>query len=252
MTPSQYQRLFKQRGLSYASAMRQYPEARDQEFRELLAHIDAQEAIKVADIPSGEGYLSRFLPNSFIDQLEPCKEFGANIAHGQQVDLERVQLKAEHYNLVVSMAAMHHVDNKQGFFQAAYDALKPGGYFCVGDVVAGSDIAHFLDHFTGKYNGTGHQGDYLDAPLIEKLSDIAGFKTIDLSLRKCPWQFATTEDMTDFCCRLFGLRNVQPDTVLTALANYVGIVSTTSGVSLEWELLYTTQHKPLQAVPHDD
>jgi len=62
---------------------------------------------------------------------------------------------------------------------------------------------------------------------------------------------AKVEDMVDFCCRLFGLRKVQPEAVLSALTNYVGVVSTPSGISLEWELLYTTQYKTSPAIPDD-
>ena len=110
---------------------------------------------------------------------------------------------------------------------------------CVGDVVAESNIARFLDEFVGSHNGMGHSGDYLPfSPAL--FSQLAGEQAelVRAEIAPCPWHFGNAADLVGFCRSLFGLTDVSDSLIVDALDEFVGIKSTGNGVALSWELLY--------------
>ena len=239
----QYQQIFKARGSSYDRAMGQFPGARDREFSNLFEGLNLEAISRVADIPSGGGYLQRHLPATVeIDSYEPCSEFKTH-HHGAPIDLENLALKVDNYDLIVSLAAIHHVSNKARFIQRCHKGLKPGGFLCLGDVPANHSISQFLDNFAGRHNGTGHSGDYLTADKVEAMVRAQGFSVLASEVKPCPWVFASQQDMVDFCSGLFSLTAVSDGELLDALQHYVGIAVTPHQVSLNWELLYITLQK---------
>jgi len=147
--------------------------------------------------------------------------------------------KGRRADLIVSLAALHHVANKQGFFSAALDSLSPGGWFCVGDVPAGSRIARFLDNYVGRHSGMGHAGDYLENEPSRYLAwtgEKAEMTRCEVS--PCPWRFADTASLAAFCRDLFGLNNLTDTELTDALDQQIGLSVTGQGVTLNWELLY--------------
>ena len=239
----EYQQIFKARGSSYDRAMQQFPEARDREFRNLLERVNLDTISRVADIPSGGGYLQQHLPARVkIDSYEPCNEFLTH-QHGSPIDLENLDLADDRYDLIASLAAIHHVSNKARFMQRCYESLKPGGYLCLGDVPAKHSIGRFLDNFAGRYNGTGHSGDYLIADQISSMAAVQGFSVLGCEVKPCPWVFSQQQDMVDFCTGLFSLTAVGDEELLDALDRYVGISRTPHQLSLDWELLYISLRK---------
>lgn len=54
-----YDELFETRGSAYDRAMRRYPRARDQEFRQVVERALLGEGMLVADVPAGGGRLRR-------------------------------------------------------------------------------------------------------------------------------------------------------------------------------------------------
>ena len=233
-----YADVFDVRGHKYDAAMQAFPQARDQEFVQLFHGLDVSTARRVYDIPSGGGYLRRFLgKGAELVEYDPSQNFGRETA--QAIDLEHLQLPRASVDLVVSLAALHHVVNKAGFFRAALQALRPGGWLCVGDVPSGSGVAHFRDEFVGGHHGTGHAGDYL-APgcsHYEKLST-EDIELVRCEVAACPWQFRDTDELARFCRSLFGLIEVSDKDLLDALDRLVGIEPAGDRVGLCWELLY--------------
>lgn len=237
-----YADVFDVRGHKYDAGMRAFPKARDEEFRQLFAGIDLAPLKTVYDIPSGGGYLHRFVAgDAELIEFDPAADFGSSSA--KPVDLEQLALRPHSANLVVSLAALHHVANKEGFFRSAAGALKPGGWLCVGDVPAGSAISRFLDDFVGTHNRMGHAGDYLvtDPQLFRaatgRLADL-----VRCEVASCPWRFQNTRDLASFCRQLFGLRDVSDHALLDRLDRDIGITTTATGVALSWELLYLQLH----------
>ena len=233
-----YADVFNVRGHKYDAAMRTFPTARDEEFRQLLKGVDTGPLKRVFDLPSGGGYLHRFIAaNAQLIQFDPSAGFATQGV--LPVDLESPELPAPGADLIVSLAALHHVSNKTGFIQAALAALRPGGWLCIGDVAAGSNITRFLDQFVGMHNGMGHSGDYLDPESREFQTAVQQQASlVRCEVAPCPWHFANTDDLAEFCRSLFGLLAVDDESLLKALDAQVGITTDTTGVSLEWELLY--------------
>lgn len=236
---NKYSETFNLRGHPYDQAMQQFPHSRDAEFRRLFDVVDFSGIQSVLDLPSGGGYLARFLPDHcLLTSVDPSKPFQVS-GDIMSVDLESLNLGFASYDLVVSLAALHHVDNKANFLRAISRALKPGGYFCVGDVAADSGISRFLDEFAGQYNGTGHSGDYLevDKP-FPGFDPAGGMQIIEHVQKPCHWLFSSVPEMVEFCRLLFGLREISGQQIQKALQKYVGYSVTEDQVALEWELLY--------------
>jgi SAM-dependent methyltransferase len=241
-----YNDIFKQRGHLYDQAMKKYSYARDHEFTQLFTYVDFTNIINIADIPSGGSYLTRFLPsNCQIDAIEPCDSLSHTPSQHSNHLLENISLPTHHYDLVVCLAAIHHISNKQLFIGSLYNALKNNGYLCIADVAHNNTINVFLDEFAGRHNGTGHSGEYIDSSTITGIIEPLGGVILSNKEIPCPWVFSDEESMLDFCKLLFGLKNISDEELLQALNHYVGISYNESTVQLQWQLLYATIKKPL-------
>jgi len=242
---SEYEKIFEQRGSDYDLAMQRFPNARDAEFSSLFDGIDITPVKQIADIPSGGGYLSAFVPQDcYIDAIEPCGEFHPENAHQLDVGLDQIVLSAQTYDLIVCLAAIHHIEAKSVFLASLYKALKPGAYLCIADVPRGSSIGEFLDDFAGKHNGTGHSGMYLETNTVPDILQPLGAEILCCEEKPCPWFFDNESDMLAFCRLLFGLKAVGEQDLLKALDDYVGFSRVDKGISLNWRLLYLTVRKP--------
>lgn len=243
---SQYQTIFRSRGHSYDGAMRFQPRARDLEFQRLFDDLDWSNIQQVLDIPSGGGYLQQHLPpHCELHSVEPCREFGggSKIDRSDALDLKHIQLESQRYDLIVSLAALHHVENKARFINILAKALSPAGVLCIADVAEDSGVAAFLDDFAGAHNQTGHEGSYLSArQMPDYLSENPRLGLLSHQLRECPWHFPDEETMTEFCRRLFGIQGVSNDSLLSALAHYIGFRHEAGEVLLKWQLLYIKLH----------
>ncbi|MFZ2724932.1 MAG: methyltransferase domain-containing protein [Methylococcaceae bacterium] len=237
---SEYETIFAKRGTHYHSAMLQYPQAREAEFNALFSAINRNTFKNVADIPAGGGYLQGFLADDcLIDYFEPCSTFNSK----NYIDLEKVTLPENHYDAVINLAAIHHINNKQAFINALFKALKPQGYLCIGDVLAGSCIANFLDNFSGHYNGTGHSGDYLTLDTFAQIGLTAPYRIIENQVKVCPWVFDDEQALINFCRLLFGLSDISDAVLFSALKEMIGIDYHQAQVHLLWELIYITVQK---------
>lgn len=236
---NKYSETFNLRGHPYDQAMRRFPDSRNAEFLRLFDSVDFSDIQTVLDLPSGGGYLKKFLPDRcLLTSVDPSKPFQVS-DDVVPVNLENLRLGSAQYDLIVSLAALHHVENKQGFLGAVSEALKPDGYFCVGDVAADSGISRFLDEFAGRYNGSGHSGVYLelDAP-FPGLGTVTGLQIVEHVLKPCEWLFQSVAEMVEFCRLLFGLKGVSDQEIDQALRHYVGYSLAGECVILQWQLLY--------------
>ena len=243
---SDYELIFEQRGREYGEAMQRFPTARRAEFLRLFDGVDLGAVRTMADIPSGGGYLSAFVPDACdIDYIEPCGEFRPQNAHQTDVGLEEIVLAEASYDVVVCLAAVHHVKAKTTFLGNLYAALKPGAVLCLGDVAAGSSISRFLDDFAGRHNGTGHRGMYLEPDTVADILRALGAEILCCESKPCPWRFDTKADLLAFCRLLFGLKNLKDAELMEALEHYVGVTEHDAGVALNWRLLYVNARKPM-------
>jgi SAM-dependent methyltransferase len=242
-----YNDLFEVRGSAYDHAMRQYPDARDAEFQQVVSRAHLTSGACVADVPAGGGYLKAYLPND-VTWLghEPCAGFhhdrGAS-SPPVSVPLLPLPWRDHSVDVIISLAGVHHIENKRPLFSAFHSVLKPGGRLILSDVAAGSDTAFFLDHFVGAHNSTGHQGIYLDQDTLGELEE-AGLIVSNSEIASFYWRFDNQACMTDFCRLLFDLRNTPDATIARVIERQLGVDVLPSGhIGMKWSLMTITARK---------
>jgi SAM-dependent methyltransferase len=208
------------------------PQARDLEFRQLFLRSLPGRAEKILDVPRLGGYLARACPD-----LGPvlCLDFAPPVHAGvQQVD-PLGPWPVPKADRLVSLAALHHLEDLEGFLANACRHLLPGARIHLGDVAAGSPIAGFLDDFVGLHTPTGHRGFYRT---FHTLLYPAPLRLLHVEERPCPWRFACEAEMVAFCRRLFYLQEVSDAAILAALRQRIGVEHRGGAVWLRWHLTY--------------
>ena len=145
-----YEDIFIFRGEQYHNAMIKYPHARDKEFNALLKYVDVLPTDIVADMPSGDCSLGRYINNQNIYFIDPTKAFLDLCECGQQTTqshLDNTPFKDEYFDKVFSLAGSHHIENKHLFYEEVHRTLKRDGAFVYADVLEGSKEDHFLNGF---------------------------------------------------------------------------------------------------------
>jgi SAM-dependent methyltransferase len=136
---------------------------------------------------------------------------------------------------VLSLAALHHVHDKPSFYREARRVLKPGGLLVVCDVFAASRTALFLDTIVDRYSATGHRGAYLDSNTGAELR-AAGLQVLREGTAAHPWEFATPDEMIDFCRLLFGLERGSHAEVGAGIDAHLSHHPCGKAYCLDWEL----------------
>lgn len=239
-----YAELFAQRGSAYDRAMQKYPHARDAEFLQLLAQVDLKPGMRVGDVPAGGGYLRWYLPEGCVwEGHEPCATF---TNHGAREDdpasrpLLPLPWGDASLDCVVSLAGVHHIEDKTELWREVRRVLKPGARFVVSDVAEDSPNARFLDGFVGDYNSTGHEGRFLNQATPDELAS-CGFLVLDSRQNGYHWQFDNHEQMADFAGGLFDVCKATPDQIIEAIERDLGVEEgANGGVGMNWALMTVT------------
>ena len=239
-----YTVIFNQRGNAYHQAMAEFPAARDQEFLNIVRLADLQPGQTVCDVPSGGGYLQRYLPceDYEVIALETSKAFYQYCkANGKcraiLTELHNINLPDASADCVISLAGLHHVPDRPAIFREAYRILKPGGSCCVADVKANTQAAEFLNVFVDRWSSMRHKGDFLGSDAPSEL-ELAGFSLGDHYLSHYHWQFPSVEDMCRYVALLFGLDLAQPEDVLKGIDKHLGYHSVDGVCRMNWDLLF--------------
>ena len=161
-----YQDIFNIRGRLYHQAMQVYPGVRASEFLNVIREARITSGMSVLDVPSGGAYLSRYLEGIELVSLETSATF-ANLASGHKkhvclYDNHAFPLKDACMDRVLSIAGLHHVNEKERIFSEMRRVVRPGGRIVLADVAGDSYVRPFLDDFVGRYCETGHSGWYFD------------------------------------------------------------------------------------------
>lgn len=239
----EYARLFNLRGRQYHAAMTAFPRARDAEFDTAVAVARVAAGERVADIPCGGGYLARHLPADVTlysidssDVFADCIR-ASGTARFLLSPIDAVPLPAAELDHILSIAGLHHIDDRRPFWRECARLLRQGGVLTVGDVRAGSPVASFLDSVVDRYTSTGHQGIYFDAATVGELED-CGFRVERAEAVRIPWRAPDALALAEFCRLLFGLEGIDAATLAPLLADGVGIREVEGGVELDWELMF--------------
>lgn len=213
------------------------PDARDSEFRAAVELLDLGHGQHVLDVPAGGGYLNRYLPAS----VESTSiDFAATFSQNKEITKcteTNFGVTDNTFDRVICMAALHHVEDRIGFFCEIKRVLKPTGVLLLADVLASSQQAIFLNGFVNKYSSLGHHGDFLQQRRETTELQNLGFST-KTSMRQYNWLFANELVAHEYLRLLFHL-DLDPSPVeLTQQLTEIGFTVEKDRAMLPWSLTF--------------
>lgn len=245
-----YTQIFQRRGADYHQAMHRFPMARAQEFEQVLNLADLRDNFIVGDIPSGGCYIHRFLHHSIqLQSVETSPGFAGSADAGDRQtsilcqDISQIPLPTASLDRLISLAGLHHLQNRATVYREFYRLLKPGGILCLGDGFVNSMVAKFLNIFVDRHSEMGHQGEFLDQSDLRSLTQV-GFEIIVSEPVRYTWQFDTASDMVQFCQLLFGIDQASPEQILGGIEQYLGYQTTPDTCVMNWELFFVKAIAP--------
>jgi len=246
---SSYENIFTKRANAYQAAMKEYPEAREEEFKTLIEYSKLKRYFKVADIPSGSCYLKRYIEKliSEVYFIEPTQAFLNNCSKSEntiQCQLDKIPIEENFFDRVFSLAGSHHIDKKINLYKEIYRILKKNGQFIYADVLHASKEDSFLNHFVNQHNSLGHNGIFIEEKKTLNELRISGFKINSYKYEKYHWNFSSKSNMVIFIKNLFGLDKASIDTILNGLENILGYKKDNKGYHLSWGLYFIVATKP--------
>lgn len=231
MKQKDYNQIFQQRDHLYNEAISICPKAREAERKVLLDLCENPVNKKICDIPAGGGYLAegvfnRFGQSNTIYCVEPSPVFSSSIKSDFYIvnsEMHTVAIQDKYFDLLLSLAGLHHCSNKNRIFREWHRIIKPHGLLAVADVELESGADLFLNGFVDKYNKEGHEGLFFSKKEMKALFINNGFAIKFNQVKECPWQFESEEQMALFCRKLFALEVVSDNEIIDALHDIVGV-----------------------------
>lgn len=244
-----YQDIFRERADRYHAAMAAFPLARRQEFEQAVARLDLQPGCDLCDVPAGGGYLADYLPpdDLFLLCLETASEFAVHCPRNTdqrvlETTLESLPVGNDSVDRILSLAAMHHVDDKHALLREFSRILRKGGQVVVADAEVGTGTAAFLNEFVDRFNSMGHKGRFIDETFIDSI-DQCDLKVKAVDRPPLTWSFATRANLVAFCRQLFGLDRAADRDIIAGVAEYLGLREDNGQVGFGWQLAYITAAK---------
>ena len=224
--------------------MQKYPQARAEEFKQLIKLAEIQPNLTIADVPAGGGYLANYLDvQTKLIAMETCPSFASLSARDKNCStvlcdsLERIPKESQSVDRIVSLAGLHHIDALLPVLREFYRLLSPKGLLCIADVYDDSKVAQFLDVFVARYSSGGHQGNFItrqtDSDLIK-----TGFNILFCRPIEYYWRFDSQQNMIEYCQLLFGLDLATLQEVLSGIENYLGYEVIDGQYCLNWQLWF--------------
>ena len=238
-----YEEIFEKRGHLYHKGMTLYPQARREEFSNIIKLAQIRHGDIICDIPSGGGYMKNFINTKVkIVSIETSRAFAnlckangnSDVAH---TNLNNLPIKTNSVDRISILAGLHHVENKLSFYGESYRILKHNGILCIADAWQGGMVSMFLDVFVNQHNSMGHQGAYLDENTKGDLEK-CGFDVSYLSSIKYYWRFDPLDDMVTYFQILFGIDKASYEEVLHGITKYLGYSLINKEYCLNWELTF--------------
>jgi len=230
-----YQRIFIKRANDYHYAMQKFPDVRSYEFESLISTIDFSIIKTVLDIPSGGGYLKKYLPKN-IELISADFSEGFTNENIQLANPTQFSYSSNSFDLVLSLSGLHHLNDVPKFVHECLRTLKENGSFIFSDVKKDSPVDFFLNEFVNKYNSLGHNGVFFtensfnEFPLLQE-------KIIRTQYNQYPFVFKDKSEMLCFFSFFFGLDKANENIIYDGIRDILGIKSTENGIEVDWGLI---------------
>jgi SAM-dependent methyltransferase len=215
--------------------MQTYPDVRSYEFESLISTIDFSNIKNVLDIPSGGGYLKKYLPKN-IELISADFSEGFTNENIQLAKPTQFPYSDNSFDLVLSLSGLHHLDDVPKFVHECLRTLKENGSFVFSDVKRNSPVDFFLNEFVNKYNSLGHNGVFFtensfnEFPLLQE-------KIIRTQYNQYPFVFKDKSEMLCFFSFFFGLDKANENIIYDGIRDILGIKSTERGIEVDWGLI---------------
>jgi SAM-dependent methyltransferase len=252
-----YKDIFNERAESYHRAMQTWPRARDEEFAAIVSLAGIEPQHSILDMHSGGGYLSWYLPEEQeLYHLETSSVFagcGRSGTHHPVLLIDGGQLPFADNSIdrFLSLAGLHHLDDKKPVFREMSRVLKPGGTGVIADAHAGSSTAQFLDQCVHRHNPMGHTGSYLCGDTAGEISS-CGLTVTSGETRHYHWNYANEEEMTDYCRQMFGMTRGSRQDIRRGIERHLGCRRDSGAVKMNWNLHFIRAEKPLVSPARSD
>ncbi len=238
-----YSDIFNQRGRDYHKAMVMLPNARDNEFLNVIDQLDLFDGMVIVDMPSGGNYLKSYLPDSVTVVPLETSEIFAQLGRTRVCKWSSLPLNYASVDAVICCAAFHHVeqDDRELFRSEVTRVLRPGGKLVIADVNQGSAVDRYLNGFVDTHNSMGHEGWFLTDSFGKDFSTDA-LALVSDDYRTFDWKFSDdmAESMT-YMKLLFGIDNASLDDLSNYLEEHLGLRRGSDGVyKMDWSLRYFT------------
>ncbi len=136
---------------------------------------------------------------------------------------------------IVSIAGLHHVDDRPPVLREMRRVLRPRGRLCILEVPVGAITDRFLNEFVHRHNSMGHEGRFVDDKFRDDL-EAAGFRIETDELCRYTWDFSGEAEMVEFIQLMFWLDKASPGTILKGVKDILGVVEDGDGWKMNWEL----------------
>ena len=237
-----YESIFSRRGEAYHRAMQLVPAARRKEFALALEHIGLRPGAVLCDVPSGGGYLVCNLPPDLdirLVAIDPSAVF-AKTWEDSRVEwclakLHQLPIGDGRIDAMVSIAGLHHADDRPLVLREMRRVLRRGGLLCILEVPVGAITDLFLNGFVHDHNSMGHEGRFVDDQFRIELTD-AGFRIETDELCRYSWDFASEAEMVEFMGLMFWLDKAAPETICAGVKTILGVAGDGDGCKVNWEL----------------
>ena len=230
-----YRLLFQKRATDYHFAMQKYPNARQNEFNNLVSRLTFFEDIRILDLPSGGGYIKQHLPN-YVKVTSGDFSEGFTNDEIQLIVPENLSFHSNSFNAVLCLSGMHHLNNVTKFVEECLRVLTFDGEFVFADVKEGTNVAYFLNNFVNKYNSLGHKGYFFNENYFENNLNIQE-KIVECKYCEYPFIFDSKEDMIIFFKLFFGLDKADDNIIYNGIKDILGINITNRKLEVNWGLL---------------
>lgn len=235
-----YAEIFSERADMYHRAMVQFPLARAAEFEAMVAPLPEAQVASICDLPAGGGYLAAYLPRAWrYTAVEPTDTFASlcRLEDGQELlrsTLSSVPRPDCSFDAIISLAGLHHENDKLSIVKEMARLLHPGGKAVIADVALGSREDRFLNGFVDEHSRLGHRGDFL-GPDFAGVVERGGLRVESDELISTPWRFTSRDEAAGFATDLFGV-TAPLEAVAQALDATIGFELGDGEVALSWTL----------------